>query len=68
MIPPAYTYIVSKYRFLVSVHDPTRAIYRLKFSSLLVGGFMPNEGHPNAKMHAHAALELASFIKEKVII
>jgi len=48
--------------------DPTRAIYRLKFSSLLVGGSMPNEGHPNAKMHAHAALELASFIKEKVII
>lgn len=42
--------------------------YRFKFTSLSVGGYMPNEGHPNAKMHEHAAKELVAFIREKSLI
>ena len=42
--------------------------YRFKFTSLSVGGYMPNQGHPNAKMHEHAAKELVTFIQQKSLI
>ena len=37
-------------------------VYFHEFSSLNVGGFMANGGHPNAAMHREAAEELSAFI------
>ena len=41
----------------------TSDVFYFQFNSLSVGGFMPNGGHPNARMHEYAGQELAAFIK-----
>jgi GDSL-like Lipase/Acylhydrolase. len=41
-----------------------QGVYFLEFDSLKEGGYMPNGGHPNRKMHAEAAEELTALIKK----
>lgn len=53
LVGPPLKDVVSSYPDKVYFHE---------FSSLSVGGFMANGGHPNAAMHREAAAELSALI------